>query len=117
MEDEFRELADVGIVIQCYLRDAENDVLALRDWARRRGTPVWVRLVKGAYWDLRNRPCTGDGVADSGVSAEMAVGRQFRANHAVPDAQSRALADRAGEPQRPLAGARNCHGRASRLAA
>ena len=23
MEDEFRDLADVGIVIQCYLRDAE----------------------------------------------------------------------------------------------
>ncbi len=24
---------------------------ALRDWAQRRGRPVWVRLVKGAYWD------------------------------------------------------------------
>jgi RHH-type transcriptional regulator, proline utilization regulon repressor / proline dehydrogenase / delta 1-pyrroline-5-carboxylate dehydrogenase len=52
LEDEFRDLADVGIVLQCYLRDAENDVIALRDWARRRGTPVWVRLVKGAYWDF-----------------------------------------------------------------
>jgi RHH-type proline utilization regulon transcriptional repressor/proline dehydrogenase/delta 1-pyrroline-5-carboxylate dehydrogenase len=51
MEDEFRDLADVGIVIQCYLKDAEADLIALRDWARRRGTPVWVRLVKGAYWD------------------------------------------------------------------
>ncbi len=51
MEDEFRDLADVGIVIQCYLHDAEADLVALRDWARRRGTPVWVRLVKGAYWD------------------------------------------------------------------
>ncbi len=51
MEDEFRGLADVGIVIQCYLHDAEADLIRLRDWARRRGTPVWVRLVKGAYWD------------------------------------------------------------------
>ncbi len=51
MEDEFRDLADVGIVIQCYLRDAEADIVQLCDWARRRGTPVWVRLVKGAYWD------------------------------------------------------------------
>lgn len=50
-EDEFRDLRDVGIVIQCYLRDAERDLHALRDWARSRGTPVWVRLVKGAYWD------------------------------------------------------------------
>ena len=51
MEDEFRKVGDVGIVIQCYLRDAERDLLELRDWAKERGTPVWVRLVKGAYWD------------------------------------------------------------------
>ena len=51
LEDEFRDVGDVGIVIQCYLRDAENDLVALRDWAAERGKPVWVRLVKGAYWD------------------------------------------------------------------
>jgi RHH-type proline utilization regulon transcriptional repressor/proline dehydrogenase/delta 1-pyrroline-5-carboxylate dehydrogenase len=51
MEEEFRDWADVGIVIQCYLRDAAEDLVSLRDWARERGTPVWVRLVKGAYWD------------------------------------------------------------------
>ena len=51
LEDEFRATVDVGIVIQCYLRDAERDLHQLRDWARERGTPVWVRLVKGAYWD------------------------------------------------------------------
>ncbi|MCC7085032.1 MAG: L-glutamate gamma-semialdehyde dehydrogenase [Pirellulales bacterium] len=51
MEDEFRDLKDVGIVIQCYLKDAQADLVALRDWAVRRGTSVWVRLVKGAYWD------------------------------------------------------------------
>ncbi len=51
MDDEFRDWTDVGIVIQCYLRDSGNDFLVLRDWAKRRGTPVWVRLVKGAYWD------------------------------------------------------------------
>jgi RHH-type proline utilization regulon transcriptional repressor/proline dehydrogenase/delta 1-pyrroline-5-carboxylate dehydrogenase len=50
-EDEFRRTRDVGIVIQCYLKDAAADLEALRDWAARRGTPVWVRLVKGAYWD------------------------------------------------------------------
>jgi RHH-type proline utilization regulon transcriptional repressor/proline dehydrogenase/delta 1-pyrroline-5-carboxylate dehydrogenase len=51
MEDEFRDVGDVGIVIQCYLRDAQRDLVALRDWAVQRGKPVWVRLVKGAYWD------------------------------------------------------------------
>jgi RHH-type transcriptional regulator, proline utilization regulon repressor / proline dehydrogenase / delta 1-pyrroline-5-carboxylate dehydrogenase len=51
MEDEFRGTSDVGIVIQCYLKDAAGDLACLRDWAVERGTPVWVRLVKGAYWD------------------------------------------------------------------
>jgi RHH-type proline utilization regulon transcriptional repressor/proline dehydrogenase/delta 1-pyrroline-5-carboxylate dehydrogenase len=50
-EDEFRDMTDVGIVIQAYLKDAEADLLTLRDWACERGRPVWVRLVKGAYWD------------------------------------------------------------------
>ena len=50
-QEEFRERDDVGIVIQAYLRDAEADLVALRDWAKERGTPIWVRLVKGAYWD------------------------------------------------------------------
>jgi len=51
LEEEFRDLVDVGIVIQCYLRDAEADLHGLLDWARQRRRPVWVRLVKGAYWD------------------------------------------------------------------
>jgi RHH-type proline utilization regulon transcriptional repressor/proline dehydrogenase/delta 1-pyrroline-5-carboxylate dehydrogenase len=50
-EPEFRDFADAGIVIQCYLLDAARDLRELRDWAMRRGAPVWVRLVKGAYWD------------------------------------------------------------------
>ncbi len=24
------------------------------DWAKKRGTPIWIRLVKGAYWDYEN---------------------------------------------------------------
>lgn len=51
LEDEFRDWADVGIVIQAYLPEAERDVLELLKWAQERGTPVWIRLVKGAYWD------------------------------------------------------------------
>ena len=51
MEDEFRDFADIGIVIQAYLPDAERDLHVLRDWAEKRGTPIWIRLVKGAYWD------------------------------------------------------------------
>ncbi len=51
MEDEFREWPDVGIAIQAYLRDTGDDLHNLAEWAGRRGTPIWVRLVKGAYWD------------------------------------------------------------------
>jgi RHH-type proline utilization regulon transcriptional repressor/proline dehydrogenase/delta 1-pyrroline-5-carboxylate dehydrogenase len=50
-EDEFRNWSDVGIAIQAYLRDCAADLEALARWAEERGTPVWVRLVKGAYWD------------------------------------------------------------------
>ncbi len=51
MEAEFRDFADVGIVIQAYLPDAEADLQRLLKWSKKRGTPVTVRLVKGAYWD------------------------------------------------------------------
>ncbi|HEY1381416.1 MAG TPA: proline dehydrogenase family protein, partial [Gemmataceae bacterium] len=50
-ESEFRDWADVGIAVQAYLRDTDTDLSELLSWAERRGTPVWVRLVKGAYWD------------------------------------------------------------------
>lgn len=51
-EDEFRDRADVGIVLQAYLRDTSDDLEDLLTWVRHRGAPVLVRLVKGAYWDL-----------------------------------------------------------------
>jgi len=51
LEDEFRDFPDVGIVIQAYLPDAERDLVDLLEWVKGRGTPIWVRLVKGAYWD------------------------------------------------------------------
>ena len=50
-EEEFRDWPDCGIVVQAYLREAARDLEDLAAWARQRGTPVWIRLVKGAYWD------------------------------------------------------------------
>jgi RHH-type transcriptional regulator, proline utilization regulon repressor / proline dehydrogenase / delta 1-pyrroline-5-carboxylate dehydrogenase len=50
-EEEFHDWPDAGIAIQVYLRDAGQDLEELAQWAQRRGTPVWVRLIKGAYWD------------------------------------------------------------------
>lgn len=51
MEEEFRSRTDLGVTIQGYLRDSERDLKDLIEWAKKRGNPVTVRLVKGAYWD------------------------------------------------------------------
>ena len=51
MEDEFRDMADVGIVVQAYLQDSAAGLKDLLTWVKKRGTPITVRLVKGAYWD------------------------------------------------------------------
>jgi RHH-type proline utilization regulon transcriptional repressor/proline dehydrogenase/delta 1-pyrroline-5-carboxylate dehydrogenase len=51
LEDEFRDWEDVGIVVQAYLTDAEQDLQDLIEWGRKRGTRFAIRLVKGAYWD------------------------------------------------------------------
>ncbi len=51
MEPEFRDWPDAGLAMQAYLRDTEGDLRELIEWCRERGTPVTVRLVRGAYWD------------------------------------------------------------------
>jgi RHH-type proline utilization regulon transcriptional repressor/proline dehydrogenase/delta 1-pyrroline-5-carboxylate dehydrogenase len=51
MEPEFRDWPDVGLALQVYMPEAEADLESLLDWVQKRGTPIHVRLVKGAYWD------------------------------------------------------------------
>ena len=51
MEDEFRDRTDLGITLQAYLRDSKGDLNDIITWAKERGNPLTVRLVKGAYWD------------------------------------------------------------------
>lgn len=51
IKPEFRSYRHFGIVNQAYLRDSKQDA---EDWvafAKERGTPFTIRLVKGAYWD------------------------------------------------------------------
>ncbi|MBI3301168.1 MAG: L-glutamate gamma-semialdehyde dehydrogenase [Deltaproteobacteria bacterium] len=50
-EDEFRAWPHVGMVLQAYLRETEQDLRDLLAWVKTRGTPIGVRLVRGAYWD------------------------------------------------------------------
>src|SRR5213594_3534697 len=51
MEDEFRAYPFASLALQAYLKDTAGDVRDLLAWAEARGTPMGVRLVKGAYWD------------------------------------------------------------------
>ena len=50
-EAEFRDWPHAGVVLQAYLRESEQDLQNLLTWAKTRGTPIHVRLVRGAYWD------------------------------------------------------------------
>ena len=50
-EPEFSDFEHAGIVCQAYLRDSYDDLKDLTKWAKKRRTPVTIRLVKGAYWD------------------------------------------------------------------
>ena len=78
-EDEFRDWPDVGIAIQAYLRDTRaTTCTSLLDWARRRGTPVWVRLIKGAYWDFETVQAAQEGWPVPVFAAKMADRRKLR---------------------------------------
>lgn len=50
-EPAYRSYPYAGIALQAYHRETEQDIRNLIAWVRARGTPVTIRLVKGAYWD------------------------------------------------------------------
>ena len=62
-EDDLRDWAHAGIVIQAYLRDSEGDLRDLIAWGCKRGTRFAVRLVKGAYWDYETTKSLQNGWA------------------------------------------------------
>ncbi|NDC37239.1 MAG: hypothetical protein EBZ48_04210 [Proteobacteria bacterium] len=48
---EFKDFPYPGIVVQAYAKGARGILDDLLGFARRRGAPIAIRLVKGAYWD------------------------------------------------------------------
>lgn len=50
-EEASRTFIHAGVALQAYHRETAQDVQDLMAWAERRGAPVTIRLVKGAYWD------------------------------------------------------------------
>lgn len=64
LDPALRDWPYMGVVVQAYLHEAPNDLERLFALARKRGAPVAIRLVKGAYWDYevalaqqRGYPC------------------------------------------------------------
>jgi len=50
-DPEFRGYPHLGMAVQAYLRETDEDLDQLLAWARSEGLPIAIRLVKGAYWD------------------------------------------------------------------
>ncbi len=50
-DGEFADLPSLGLALQAYLKDTEQDLRELIQWARKRKKKINIRLVKGAYWD------------------------------------------------------------------
>ncbi|MGH2954643.1 MAG: proline dehydrogenase family protein [Solirubrobacterales bacterium] len=91
-EPEFREGPSVGVVLQAYLRDAEDELRRLLAWAEGAGRrpPLTVRLVKGAYWDHEVVEARQHGWQPPVFSEKAESDRSF-------EALSRSLLDRARE--------------------
>lgn len=50
-EPAYRSFPYAGLALQAYHQHTEQDIQDLIGWVRKRGTPITIRLVKGAYWD------------------------------------------------------------------
>jgi len=56
-KEEFRSWPHVGIVLQAYLRDTEQDLYDLLTWARRRTAPIGRAARAWGLLGLRNSDC------------------------------------------------------------
>lgn len=52
LDPEFAGYPHLGIALQAYTTAAGDDLDRLASMARKRGTPLTIRLIKGAYWDF-----------------------------------------------------------------
>ncbi len=50
-ESSYKDYPYAGLALQAYHRETARDIERLLAWVSRRGAPITIRLVKGAYWD------------------------------------------------------------------
>jgi len=79
LEDEFRTWKDVGVAIQAYLRTTQDDLAVLGQFSVHRGVPLWIRLVKGAYWDYETVMAAQRGWPVPVFTRKSATDAQFEA--------------------------------------
>jgi RHH-type proline utilization regulon transcriptional repressor/proline dehydrogenase/delta 1-pyrroline-5-carboxylate dehydrogenase len=51
VESSYKDYPYAGLALQAYHRETSEDIERLLAWVHRRGAPITIRLVKGAYWD------------------------------------------------------------------
>jgi RHH-type proline utilization regulon transcriptional repressor/proline dehydrogenase/delta 1-pyrroline-5-carboxylate dehydrogenase len=77
-----RDQPNLGVVLQTYLKDTDQDLAELLNWARQNATPISIRLVKGAYWDVETVRARQNGwdvpVRTSKAGTDAAFERQAR---------------------------------------
>lgn len=76
-DSDFAGWPDAGIVLQAYLVDAPQQAADYIAFARRRGAPFQVRLVKGAYWDYETIVAAAEHWPSPVLQAKPATDRQF----------------------------------------
>ena len=107
MEDEFRDWPTWASSSNAICAIPADDLAALaRLGASPRHAGLGAAGQRGLL-GLRDGSCPVERLADAGVPAQMGNRRELRAADAVPAAEPRAAAAGAGQPQRPLAGARH----------
>jgi len=98
-DPELKDWPFMGIVVQAYLRQAPADMQRLLELARKRGAPLAVRLVKGAYWDYEVALAQQRGYPCPVINGKAAVDAQY-------ESLSRFLLDHIAEFQ-PAFGSHN----------
>lgn len=93
-----------GIVLQAYSKDSHRTFLELRDFVQRRGAPIAVRLVKGAYWDIETAIAKQNGWPSPLFSKKSSSDAQFEfLSRCLLDCKNEFLPALAGHNVRSLA--------------
>ena len=106
-EPEFRDGPSAGIVLQAYLRDADEQLdRLLEGYARRATTPLTIRLVKGAYWEHETVEARQNGWTPPVFEAKVESDRSFERLTRAADRREHRRPPGDRQPQRALDRAR-----------